>query len=65
MEACLDHKEPTLVEIESLMVHEEFPKEEAAVKTVRTQKKLYGDWHLAIGHCQQLKKPTQGNGGLW
>jgi hypothetical protein len=49
MEACLESKEPTSVEIESIVVHEEVPKEEAAVKTVRALKERCGDWHLAVG----------------
>jgi hypothetical protein len=55
--------EPTSVETESVAVHEEVPTKEAEVKTVRALKKRYGDQHLAVGHCQQLKKWTQGNGG--
>jgi hypothetical protein len=65
MEACLESKEPTSVEIKSVEVHEEVPKEEATVKTVRALKERYGDRHLAIGCCRQLKKQTQGNGGFW
>jgi hypothetical protein len=49
-EACLESKEPISVEIESVVVHEEVPKEEATVKTVRALKEQYGDRHLAIGH---------------
>jgi hypothetical protein len=63
MGACLERKESALVKIESVAVHKEVPKEEAAVKTVRAQKKLYGDRHLAIGRCRQLRKWTQGDGG--
>jgi hypothetical protein len=33
-EACLKSNEPTSLEIESVAVHEEVPKEEAAGKTV-------------------------------
>jgi N-acetylglutamate synthase-like GNAT family acetyltransferase len=50
-EACLDCKEPTLLEVESIAVHEEVPKEEAAVKIVRALKKQYSDQHLALGSC--------------
>jgi hypothetical protein len=42
-EACLESKEPTSGEIESVAVHGEVPKEEGAVKTVRARKKWYGD----------------------
>jgi hypothetical protein len=49
-EACLEKaKEPNSVKIESIAVHEEVPKDKAAVKTVRALKKQYGDQHLAIG----------------
>jgi hypothetical protein len=54
MEACLKNREPTSVEIESIVVHEVVSKD-AATKTVRALKEHYGDWHLAVGH-QQLKK---------
>jgi hypothetical protein len=32
-------------ETKSVAVHEEVPKEEAIVETVRPLKKRYGDWH--------------------
>jgi hypothetical protein len=59
MEACLASKEPTSVEIESAVVHDEALKEEAITKTVRALKERYGDRQLAVGHCQQLKKSTK------
>jgi hypothetical protein len=37
-------------DLKSVAVYEEVHKEEAAVKTVRALKKLYGDRHLAVGH---------------
>jgi hypothetical protein len=43
MEACLESKVPTSVEIESIAVHKEVLKEEAAVNTVRALKTRYGD----------------------
>jgi uncharacterized cupin superfamily protein len=64
-EAYLESKEPTSVEIESVMLDEVVPKEEAAVKAVRVLKKRSGGWHLAVEHCRQLKKQTQGDGGSW
>jgi hypothetical protein len=45
-------------ERESKAEHEEVPKEEAAVQSVRALKERYGDWHLAIELSQQLKKRT-------
>jgi phosphoribosylformimino-5-aminoimidazole carboxamide ribonucleotide (ProFAR) isomerase len=50
MTSCLESKELTSVEIQSVAVHEEVPKEEAAEKTVIALKERYGDQHLAIGH---------------
>jgi hypothetical protein len=47
-EACLESKEPTSLEI--LAEHEEVPKEEATVQTVRALKKQHWDRHLAKGH---------------
>jgi hypothetical protein len=41
-EACLKNKEPTSVEMESVEMHEEVPKEKAAVKTLRALKEQYG-----------------------
>jgi hypothetical protein len=62
-EFCLESKEPTSVETESVAGHEEVPKEEAAVKTVRTLKERYGDRYLAVGRRREPKKRTQGDGG--
>jgi hypothetical protein len=50
------------LEIQSIVVHEEVPKEEAAAKLVRALKKRHGDRHLAVWHCQKPKKRTQGDG---
>jgi hypothetical protein len=36
-------------EMKSLTVHEEVPKEEAAVETFGALKEWYGDWHPAVG----------------
>jgi hypothetical protein len=57
-EACLESKEPTSVQMESVTVHEE-----AAGKTVRALKEQYGDRRLAVGRRRQLKKRSQGDGG--
>jgi hypothetical protein len=64
-EACLESKEPTPLEVGSVAVHEETPKEVAALKTVRALKKWHRDRHLAIRHRGQPKKRIQGNGGSW
>jgi hypothetical protein len=56
-------KEPTsLEETESVAVHE-VPNEEAAMITVRALKERYGDQHLALGRCQQLKEHTHSDDG--
>jgi hypothetical protein len=52
-EACLESQESTSVQIEFVAVHEEVPKEKAAVKTGRALKKRYGDWHRTVGCCLQ------------
>jgi phage protein D len=61
--ACLESKEPTSLEIESVAVHEEARKEEAAVKPIRALKKRHGNRHLVVGGRGQAKKESQGNGG--
>jgi hypothetical protein len=60
-EACLEGKEPASLEAESVAVHEEVPKEEAALETAL--KKRHEDRYLAVGHRRQLKKRTQDKGG--
>jgi hypothetical protein len=62
-DTCLESKEPT--NMESITLHKEVPKEEAAVQTVRALKRRHGDWHLAVGCSRKPKKQTQGNGGSW
>jgi hypothetical protein len=64
-EACLESKELTSLEIESIVVHEEVSKKEATVQTVRALKKHHGDWHLALGHYRKPKKWTHANGESW
>jgi hypothetical protein len=44
-------------------VHEEVPKEAAAVKSSGALKKQHGDRHLTVGCCKKLKRRTQGNRG--
>jgi hypothetical protein len=44
---------------------QEVPKEEATMKTVRALKERYGDWYLAVEHCQHPQKWTHGDGGSW
>jgi hypothetical protein len=68
MEVCLGKAEAMNLEgnpeeKQSKAEHEEVPKEEATVKTVRALKKRHGDWHLDVRHHGQLKKWTQDNGG--
>jgi hypothetical protein len=51
------------VEMKSVSVHEEVPKEDAAVETGRALNKRHRDRNLAIGRSGEPKKRTQGNGG--
>jgi hypothetical protein len=48
--------EANLEEIESESGHREACKKEAIVETIGSLEDQYGDWHLAIGRHQQLKK---------
>jgi hypothetical protein len=43
------------VEAESVAVHVEVPKEEAAVETIGALKKQHGDRHMAVGRRRQLQ----------
>jgi hypothetical protein len=61
-EACLESKEPTTLEVESKVEHEEVPKEDAAVETGRAPNKRHADWNLATGRCGKPKEQTQGKG---
>jgi hypothetical protein len=45
MTDCLENKEPTSGEVESMVVHEHVPKEEAAMKTVKSTEEAA--WGLA------------------
>jgi hypothetical protein len=65
-EACLEKvKEPTSMEMKSVVVHEEVPTEDAAVETGRALNKWHGDENLAVGHRGKPMERTQGNGGFW
>jgi hypothetical protein len=68
MEACLEKMEATNLEanpeeIEFESGHQEAPKEEVAVETIRALEDQHGHWHLAIGCHRQPKKQIQGTGG--
>jgi hypothetical protein len=63
MEACLENKQPSSEETESVAVHEDVCKEEATVETFGTLKEQYGDQQLVVGCHQELQKQTQSNGG--
>jgi hypothetical protein len=43
MDTCLESKELPSVQIESIVVHQEVPKEGAVLNTVRALKKWHGD----------------------
>jgi hypothetical protein len=51
MEACLESKEPTMLDVGFVAVHEEVPKEEATVETFGALKKWHGDCHIAVVRC--------------
>jgi hypothetical protein len=59
---CLKNKEPTLLEVQSVAVHEEVPKEEAAVENFGVLKKWYRVQYAAVRHRGQPKKRTQSSG---
>jgi hypothetical protein len=63
MEACRETMEVNSGDLQSLAVHQEVPKEEAAVEIIGAMKDWLGDRHLAVGHHRQLKKRTRGDGG--
>jgi hypothetical protein len=51
-------------EMKCVALHEEIPKEDASVKTVRALTERYGDWHVAVRRRRWLlKKGSQGDGG--
>jgi hypothetical protein len=39
--------------------------EETSLEIIRARENRYGDRHLAVGRCRQLKKRTQNDGGSW
>jgi hypothetical protein len=68
MEACLEKTEAMDLEAnpeerESEAVHDEVPKEEAAVETFGALKEQYRDQHLVVRSRGHPNKQTQGNGG--
>jgi hypothetical protein len=58
MEASMNATDAYTEEIESETEHQEVPKKEAAMEAFRAL-----NWHLAIGHRQQLQKRTQDDDG--
>jgi hypothetical protein len=62
-EASLDRKEPTSVETKSVAVHEEVPKEDAAVKPVGGLRKRHRSRNLPAERRQKPKERTEGNCG--
>jgi hypothetical protein len=62
MEACLESKEPAAVEIESIAVQEEVPKEEAAVKPQSTEEAV---WGLTRSHRVLLMAEETDAGHWW
>jgi hypothetical protein len=64
MEAYPENMEGSPEDTESIAVHEDIPKEEAAVQPVRALKKRHGDRRLVLRHRGKLKEQTEGNGGV-
>jgi hypothetical protein len=52
-----------LEEMKSITRHQDVPKEQAPMETIRALQDRYGDLHLAVGCHRQPKKRTQGNCG--
>jgi hypothetical protein len=63
LDGCLEKVEASQGEMQSEEVHEEVPKEEAAVKSFGALMKQHRGQHLAAECGQKPKKGTRGNGG--
>jgi hypothetical protein len=63
LDAYLEKFKANLGELQSIVVHQEVPKEEAMVEMTGALKDRPQDRHLTVGHCRQIKKQTQGDGG--
>jgi hypothetical protein len=64
-EAYPEKMEANAEEIKYVMEHQEVSTQKAVVEIIRALKERYRHRHLAVGHCQQPKKWTQGDGGSW
>jgi hypothetical protein len=62
MKAYPEKQEANPEGMKSIVEHQEVPKEEAAVKTVRALKLRYGEQHLVVGRRRELKKRSHGDG---
>ncbi|PNF39972.1 hypothetical protein B7P43_G15954 [Cryptotermes secundus] len=62
--ACQEGMEASREKLDAIAEHQEDPKEEAAVETWSTEGPIWGS-ASAVGHHQQPKKCTQGDGGFW
>jgi hypothetical protein len=65
MEAYPEDTEANPEETKFFNSASESSKEEATAETFKALKKRHGDQLLAVRHCGQSKKQTQGNGGSW
>jgi hypothetical protein len=63
MKACVGKLEANWEMSDAVAKHKLIPNEETRVETIGALKDWYGDWQLAAGCHQQLKKWTQGDGG--
>jgi hypothetical protein len=57
-EACVGKLDANPEKLDAVAEHREVTKEKAVMETFGAPKRWYGDWHLAIGCRQQLKKRT-------
>jgi hypothetical protein len=62
-DACLDKMEANPGELQTVAVHQEVPKQEAAVEMIVDLKDRPGDRHLAVRSRRQTKKRTHVDGG--
>jgi hypothetical protein len=65
MKACLEGKEPTLVEMANIAAHLEDSIGATREETTGDTDDQSGDRYLAVRRRRQLKKRTQGDGGSW
>jgi oligoribonuclease (3'-5' exoribonuclease) len=63
LDACLELVKAYPGELQSVAVHQEVPKDEAALEIIGALKDRPADRYLAVGCRRQTKRRTQGDGG--